>query len=482
VLAEAGAFDPFVIGSPFEEERTPVWMLAISVATAALLTLVVVIALYRAIAAPWETGDAKRRRVPTGWLCLTAILVALALVGQDLEAARRAFATRAEAAPFAPHQSFWDHDAGFYADNYGFSFLGSVISATVFLALSGLLATIRAAGRSAETLLIDTSGWLVRVIALLYAGFVVGTGGVLPSVGVAVPVAFAVALVAMLYLPRPRLDLVAVAKGRDVEAEAEELRQHRALDRLRRRQRDLSGQYAKGALAAEEYYTQDRALVAEIRAAEAVPGTTTPLASRASLSLGPGTTWWDNVREAVRWGALLAVVPLAYYLYVFFSRLGSTLAFEPGFRPLGALVGLAAEVAFWLVGSITFGALLPHLPGRNGIVKALSLWSVYLVASLVAVVAAHEHYNAQWSFRAFEFLLFLIALGVTLDWKMLGIRRATLSQLLDYYQLRDVRAVATYAAPVILSTVVIAQQLLTGEAHDAIISIIKNFSTVLPQP
>ena len=75
-----------------------------------------------------------------------------------------------------------------------------------------------------------------------------------------------------------------------------------------------------------------------------------------------------------------------------------------------------------------------------------------------------------------------IALGVTLDWKMLGIRRATLSQLLDSYQLRDVRAVATYAAPVILSTVVIAQQLLTGEAHGAIISIIKNFSTVLPQP
>jgi hypothetical protein len=132
------------------------------------------------------------------------------------------------------------------------------------------------------------------------------------------------------------------------------------------------------------------------------------------------------------------------------------------------------------VAALVFGALYAQLPGPNGIVKALPLGGIYLLASIVAVVAAHESYDPQWSFRAFELILYLTALGVTLDWSTLRARGGEWAQLLEYYQVRDVRAVAAYASPVALSIAVVAQQLLTGDAHDAIVSIIKGFGTVLP--
>jgi hypothetical protein len=78
-------------------------------------------------------------------------------------------------------------------------------------------------------------------------------------------------------------------------------------------------------------------------------------------------------------------------------------------------------------------------------------------------------------------LLFLIALGVAVDWESLRARVGSWRDLLDYYEVSDVRAVAAYAAPLIIAVTVIAQQLLSGEAHDAIISIIRGFSTVVPQ-
>ena len=117
-----------------------------------------------------------------------------------------------------------------------------------------------------------------------------------------------------------------------------------------------------------------------------------------------------------------AIVPVVYYLWVFFSRFGETLRLDAGFRPLGAFDGLAGELALWLVAATVFGALFSRLPGPNGIVKALPLWGVYLVATLTAVVVAHQRYDPQWTFRAFELLLFLVALGVAVDWETLRAR------------------------------------------------------------
>ena len=96
-----------------------------------------------------------------------------------------------------PSGSFWDSAAHGQLSTYGGVFVGAVLPLTVFVGLTALLGVIHTAGRTADSVAIDPSGWLMRALALLYAGFVVGTGGVLPSIELAAPIAFAVGLVLM---------------------------------------------------------------------------------------------------------------------------------------------------------------------------------------------------------------------------------------------------------------------------------------------
>jgi hypothetical protein len=424
VVAEAGTYDP-LIADPWQGP-IPGRLLAIELPFVVLLTLALVGGLYRAIRAPWRPRSRSRRRrlVPV----LAAAGVTLFLVGRWLEASRERFEAAGLSTPFTPLDSYWDSAA--YRDllSYGGVFVGAMLPLTVLVGLTALLGVISTAGRNAESVAIDPSGWLVRALALLYAGFVIGTGGELPSIDVAAPIAFAVGLVLMLYLPRWKQDVESIEGNRDPGAEAEALRGGRAGKELRQRREALHRAYQKGTLERGRYYARDRELAAEIDAQGPAAGVDT---ARRSLALGPGTTWWENGRIALRWGVRLAIVPVVYYLWVFFSRIGETLGLDSGFRPIGALDGLAGEFALWLVAATVFGVLFARLPGSNGIVKALPLWGVYLVATLTAVVVAHENYDPQWTFRAFELLLFLIALGVAVDWETLRARDGSWRDLLD---------------------------------------------------
>jgi heme/copper-type cytochrome/quinol oxidase subunit 3 len=474
VACDVSEFNPFSFPS-YEFNHDPVWLLVVGLIAVVCFTSVLVFGVLCALVAPW------RRRAPSFLILGAAALFSVAFVGQQLEAWRRLEKTFEPSAAALGH-SYWRGPAVYdFIPNFSRSVVDAVVSVSIFIALSALLAVIRVAGRRSGDLLVDPKGWLIRVFALLYAGFIVGSDGSLPSVRVALPVAFGTALIGMMLLPRERPDLVAAATDRDEHAEAAEIERRREAEALKESQRKLADAYLADELERDDYYKQDSELKDQLATVGAARHASTSLADDRVLSLGPEPTWWLNARLAVRWGAVLAIVPLAYYVYVFSSHLGQTLSFDTGYRVIGAVTGVAGELAFWLVGSLIFGALFPHLPGRNGILKGLSLGSIYLIASLAAVVGFHENYNPQWSFRAFEFLLYLATLGIVFDWRTLGARHGNWRQLLDYYQVKDFRAVTAYAVPVVLSVAVIAQQLHNGDAHDAIISIIKGFSGTAPQ-
>jgi Family of unknown function (DUF6185) len=418
IAAEAGASDrAFLVGL-----RAQRWTLAVALIGFVLLTLALVVALWAAIVCLWRGAGYDLRPRTRRWLGVAGVFIALALVAQQLESWRRFVGRDQLSGPLMFRQSFWNGPVYYdFIRNFPFTLVSAALTVTVFVALAVLLAVIRTAGVKATNDYVDLRGWLVRSLALLFAGFVVGTGGSLRSVNISVPVAFVIALMIVFRLPRPpATPAVFRAKPED------------------------------------------------------------PPPAGAVISSGPAPTWWENGLAAVQVGAVLAIVPVGYYLYVFFSRLGHTFAFDVGYRFVGALTGIAGELAVWLVAALVFGILYPHLPGRNGLVKGLVLGSVYLVASLAAV-ALHESYDVQWQFRAFEFLLFMSALGVAVDGKSLRSSHRSWKELADVYQVHNVRAVAPYAVPVVLSVIVVAQQLLSGDAHDAIISIIKGFSGA-PRP
>jgi hypothetical protein len=146
---------------------------------------------------------------------------------------------------------------------------------------------------------------------------------------------------------------------------------------------------------------------------------------------------------------------------------------------LDAAASLFGEIAFWLAAALVMGCLYPYLPGRNGVLKSLVLTAIY--ATTLAISARLLGGGSGWIFRSLELLLFLAALGVSLDW--MTIVRAGLywRHLPELYRLRDVRVLAGSASSLLLALLAIGQQVLSGDAQSAVIEIIKSFASLAPQ-
>jgi hypothetical protein len=198
------------------------------------------------------------------------------------------------------------------------------------------------------------------------------------------------------------------------------------------------------------------------------------------MALGPGDTWWDTTRLALRWGALLSVVPIAFFVWVLVAhRLTHDLS---PWRTLGLadlVRGSLYELLFWLSAALVLGLVYPYLPTAWGAVKGMAVAAVYTVA--VAAGAWILPGDAgDWAFRAFELLLFLIALGVVLDWQTLRRGGAPDRFLADVYRVGDLRYVSGYAAAAVGSLALAGQQLRTGQGQDAILEIVKNIPVLIP--
>lgn len=85
-----------------------------------------------------------------------------------------------------------------------------------------------------------------------------------------------------------------------------------------------------------------------------------------------------------------------------------------------------------------------------------------------------------WTSRALQLLLFLVLVGVTMDWHTLKEKGIYWRHLLDHYQLHDVRSIVGYLSPVAVAVFLIGQQFVSGEAQKAIVEIIKNLPRAIP--
>ena len=203
-----------------------------------------------------------------------------------------------------------------------------------------------------------------------------------------------------------------------------------------------------------------------------------------ALSLGPGDNWWKNGLLAARIGAILTILPVSYYLYVLVTaRLRDLLATHP-FGLFDIFQGLVSEVAFWLVAAFVMGLLYPYLWGRNGAIKGAFLTLVYAIGmGLVALAQAlfSQAGSASWLFRLLQLLLYLVALGVLMDWTTLKEHHIYWKQLLDHYNLQDTRILVGYLSPLALALLGLAQQILSGAASQSIVTeIIKGVTQALP--
>lgn len=341
---------------------------------------------------------------------------------------------------------------------------------------TALLLGVRAPNAVPTSLLNSTA---VRAVAVTFAAGVVVTGthsvNVLPAeIGARargstiesflVPVTlFVIAVCAVLLVEKLGRGAASAAEAARTKAQRTQLLRHTAVTELsRRRLHRRYTEFLEGKLEADEYF-----------------GSAPPPQTRgdAGLELGPLMDWRANAAEALRLGAVLAILPVAYTLWIVLSRVPRTLSPYAGIAPAYAIGDVLSEILFWLIAAFAFGALFAYLPRRTGLFKGLSLGVLVLVPhALVALLLPGREAPAFWLFTVAEVTLFGMALGLLMDLATLRGHGIYWRHLLDIYRVRTLRAAFAYGVPVVLATVTIVDHLVSGRAGDAAAELVKTAS------
>jgi len=188
------------------------------------------------------------------------------------------------------------------------------------------------------------------------------------------------------------------------------------------------------------------------------------------------TDVWKNATIAVRYGAILALVPLLISLYEYFPNQQVDYPY-----PLVDLVAfLIRAPASWLLYAFLFGYCYVHLRGNSGLTKGF-----YLCIAIVIPFAAYRLLNTESLAQMQSFLLwavqiffFCILLGLSMDYRLLRQNGFRLRDLSAFYSLPTLSFYASTAiaaaAPAIAA--VLAQGL--GKGLSALAAFF--FEAVLP--
>jgi hypothetical protein len=326
--------------------------------------------------------------------------------------------------------------------------------------------------------------WVKWVLAGLFAAFVIGYGG--QVLGLRAPVAFlfGLGLLRLTLSGKAEQDADRIdeenGNAKDgmplIVAHRRELL-HRALSRnnVEHQLSKLVKSFASGDLEPAKYHPKRSAL--SRKAESLVLGPTSTKGSAPALKLkscdsltelalttGPENSWWENGRLAARLGSKLAIVPIAYFAYVFLTSGEWSLAAP--FAISGLVTALTYEVAFWVVAAFSFGCLFPYLPGANGPVKGLVLAAIYVGANAAAALIGITG-NSLWEVRSFQLLLFLMLLGAWMDLQSVEAVGFHRGDLIALYDLPNTTALVSQVLPLAAALAAVVAQLLSGQTQSA---------------
>ncbi len=188
-----------------------------------------------------------------------------------------------------------------------------------------------------------------------------------------------------------------------------------------------------------------------------------------SLACGPGRSWRENARVALRYGSLIALAPIAYVVYVLLKH-GVGHVFDPvtGLEPLLVVVVLASQVALWFAAAYVFGCLFTWLPWGNGALKGFVL-SLPVIAGFALTELCSLYVGpTDWTFRAFEVLFFLSLLGLLMDLRTVRDAGLRWRDLFDLYQIRSLRFGIVNLAPLLVAGLGIYQEFRAGNPQGAV--------------
>jgi hypothetical protein len=392
--------------------------------------------------------------------------------------------------------------------------VNSVPLLTVIVAGLALSALRSGAEQQAEAVTF-TDARLRRLAMVLFVAVAVGSSA--PLLGVPLPIAFAMSLGYLRWIRSSTVEraeeYARVKLGRtdtDDSILSEErpqlIARAAAVHRELRVEDQLQAKYGTGDTTVADEAALSTGLAAARKrlralrrggsnAKDAEPPLTVPLPQRAppeavALALGPTGDWWKNGVESIKLAWPLIAVPLVFSASVMIGDIIDRWSMAMLFQsPVGVVTNVVRETVFWMVSAFSLGALLAYLPFRNSPMKGLALASVYIVPLLALQVIAQvvdvlfevgqpfQLEISDWSFRGFELVLVLMAVGVRLDSMSV---RDSVARLVPLYGLDDVRYAIVYIAPVALTIVLVGGQLFRGDASSAVQTILENATNLVP--
>jgi hypothetical protein len=417
------------------------------------------------------------------WIC--GAVGVLIVIGVTVMQNSRELFYVVEAPPFFPF-----HDALPSSDEFLRAVAGSQpfragavvgqLAALVPYAVAGL-AVVAARDSMGPTRTLMRRPRIAHLLVLLFAAFVIGGGG--QRWGLSTPIAF---LAAVLVLGPTATRLTNTKAIRELDryrsGRAALLRRALRLERLRTARRALQAMWSSAELDTAEFEQKDRPLEREeVATAPLIDGQPIEHPGRSRdlvLAGGPRDTWWANVKFATQAGAILGIVPVAYYLSVVLEKGLDQSGPRGSSTTLSGLVSLSHEIAFWLFAAFCLGGVLSLLPRSASVLKGLLLAAIFAAFAGLGAAVAPAPDEVDLRFRIFELLLFLMLLGLWLDLNTVG--RWQWRWLRVLYRLQDVGPAVAYAAPVLAALIVIAQQVLSGDAQQAIQETVSRGPTFIP--
>ena len=191
-----------------------------------------------------------------------------------------------------------------------------------------------------------------------------------------------------------------------------------------------------------------------------------------AFAVGSTGQWWDRGVTAVVFGSRLAVIPIAYFLYVVVTNaFPNILAVPVAFAVMTLITTLANEVVFWLVAAFVLGCLLPYLRGSNGVTKGAVLGGVYVGAHAGASLLGASG-EILWQVRSLQLVLFLALLGGWSDADTVQKVGLSWHYLLRQYKVDKLQTSITYAVSIIAALVALQQQFQSGQTEKAVSTIV----------
>jgi|GEM_PF-3354903 len=187
------------------------------------------------------------------------------------------------------------------------------------------------------------------------------------------------------------------------------------------------------------------------------------------LGRGPGADWAENGRIALRVGALLAVVPVAYVVVAILRfNLGWIADPVVGTELLVVLWVLGGELALWLSAALVFGLLFSWLPTGNGVLKGFLLsLPVFAGLGLMQLCPLYSG-SPDWWFRCAEVLVFLSVLGLAMDLRTARASGRSGREVAALYRSRRLGYGLAVAVPLLVAAFCVYQQFGAGDPQDAV--------------